>query len=333
MKIKRFLPPGTIFNTSTDEVETIINRIYFNKDKISINDYIDNAQVWIRVNGFKDSEKIINELSRLEIDNLIIEDVFNLSQRAKIEEIENGILAIIKVAKISSQKFSHEYISVILKGNTVFTFNEKPAGILDVIQDRLEKDSGKVRSSSAKFLFYQIIDYLIDTNIVFEYELTGMLNEWEEKIISSKTQNIEELHQIRKEVLQMKTNTASMVDSLDFIDDIYKNPLISEYKKYYQDLIDHLYRLNDKLNIDWENLKTLYELHMNNITERTNSIMKILTIFSAVFIPLSFLAGVFGMNFQNMPILQNENGILLFIGLCVGVLLLMLGFFKLKKWF
>jgi magnesium transporter len=131
----------------------------------------------------------------------------------------------------------------------------------------------------------------------------------------------------------MKTNTASMVDSLDFIDDIYKNPLISEYKKYYQDLIDHLYRLNDKLNIDWENLKTLYELHMNNITERTNSIMKILTIFSAVFIPLSFLAGVFGMNFQNMPILQNENGILLFIGLCVGVLLLMLGFFKLKKWF
>jgi magnesium transporter len=94
-----------------------------------------------------------------------------------------------------------------------------------------------------------------------------------------------------------------------------------------------LYRLSDRLNIDIENIRTLNDIHQNNINERTNSIMKILTIFSATFIPLSFLAGVFGMNFVYMDIFSNPNGVWIFIGMCLTIFLLMLGFFKYKKWF
>ncbi len=87
------------------------------------------------------------------------------------------------------------------------------------------------------------------------------------------------------------------------------------------------------MKLDWEEIKSLYEMHTNNINDRTNTIMKTLTIFSAIFIPLSFLAGVFGMNFVDFGILTNPNGLWIFIGICFSIILLMVGFFKYKKWF
>lgn len=334
MNFKKALPPGTIFNTSEKKIETEIRKIYYDESKITENEPFENAQVWIRVNGLSDSERIAQELTDASIDFLIIEDIFNLTQRSKIEEIENGLFAIIKVSAfdVKDYNYRHDYLSIILKDNMVFTFNEYPPGILNIIEERLNNNLGKIRNHKANFLFYTIIDSLVDANIIFEHEINDILLSWEEKVLYGKIKNIDELHQIRKEVLLLKTNIFSIVESLDFIEDIYKNPQVSNLKKYYQDLIDHLYRLNNRLNLDWENIKTLYEMHMNNISERTNSIMKILTIFSAVFIPMSFLAGVFGMNFVYMEIFNNPNGIWVFIGLCFSIFLLMIGFFKYKKW-
>jgi len=332
MAFKKSLPPGTIFNTSEKLLPTVIRKIYYDEAKVSLNQPFDKAKLWIKVNGLKDSAKIASELKAVNIDSLIIEDIFNLNQRSKIEEIENGLFAIIKTATFKNGSFSHEYLSIILKDNVVFTFDEDSTGILNDIEDRLNQNLGEVRNFNVKFLFYNIIDTLIDANIVFEHEVNDLLIKWEELIISDKTQNIDEMHKIRKEVLVMRANISSIVGSLELIDDVYKNQQVLEYKKYYQDLIDHLYRLNEKLNLDWENIKNLNDMHMNNINERTNSIMKVLTIFSATFIPLSFLAGVFGMNFVYMDIFANPNGIWIFVGLCVAIFLLMIGFFKYKKW-
>lgn len=332
MAIKKSLPPGTIFNTSEKPNPTEIKKIYYTESKISINEPLENSQLWIRVNGLKDTQKIVEELNKVNLDALIIEDIFNLTQRSKIEEIDSGLFAIVKTAAYKDNKFDHEYLSVILKDNIVFTFDENDTGILNNIEERLTNNLGRIRSFNSKYLFYVIIDTLIDANILFEHEIGNQLINWEELIIAERTQNVDLLHLIRKEVLMMKSNIFSIVNSLELIDDIYKNQSVSEFKKYYHDLIDHLYRLNDKLNLDWENIKTLYDMHMNNINERTNSIMKVLTIFSATFIPLSFLAGVFGMNFVYMNIFNDPQGIWIFIGLCIAVFLGMIGFFKYKKW-
>ncbi|MFA7075315.1 MAG: CorA family divalent cation transporter [Candidatus Izemoplasmatales bacterium] len=332
MILKKSLPPGTVFSTSDNDLSTEIRKIYYTKDKVSVNKPFSNSHLWVRINGLKDVQLIVNELASVNVDYLIIEDIFNLTQRSKIEEIENGFFAIVKTTTYKEQSFNHEYISIILKDNIVFTFDENANGILDNIEERLNLNTGQIRNNNSRFLFYSIIDTLIDSNIVFEYEISNLLSSWESKIITEKIENIDILHKIRKEVLLMKNNIYSIVGSIDLIDDIYKNPLVIDYKKYYQDLIDHLYRLNDKLNLDWENIKTLYDMHMNNINERTNSIVKILTIFSATFIPLSFLAGVFGMNFTHMEIFTNPNGFWIFLGACVSILGLMIGFFKYKKW-
>ena len=333
MVLKRSLPPETIFNTSDKQNPTEIVKIYYNEKEVSYNKPIDNSNLWVRINGLSNTQVIIEELKKVNLDYLIIEDIFNVTQRSKIEEIENGLFAIIKTASYFDQDFSHEYLSVLLKDNIVYTFDEDEVGVLNNIEERLVSNLGKVRNHDSKYLFYAIIDTLIDTNIIFEHEVSNLILGWEEKIVSERVQKIDYLHQIRKEILLMKTNISSIVSSIDLIDDILKNPHVVEYKKYYQDLIDHLYRLNDKLNLDWENIRTLYEMHMNNINEKTNSIMKILTIFSATFIPLSFMAGVFGMNFVYMDIFNNPNGMWIFAGICGFIFFMMLGFFKYKKWF
>jgi magnesium transporter len=316
MVLKKSLPPETIFNTSDKKNPTEIVKIYYNEKEVSYNKPIDNSNLWVRINGLSNTQAIIEELKKVNLDYLIVEDIFNVTQRSKIEEVDNGLFAIIKTASYFDQDFSHEYLSV-----------------LNNIEERLNSNLGKVRNHDSRYLFYAIIDTLIDTNIIFEHEASSLILGWEEKIVSERVQKIEYLHQIRKEILLMKTNISSIVNSIDLIDDILKNPHVIDYKKYYQDLIDHLYRLNDKLNLDWENIKTLYEMHMNNINEKTNSIMKILTIFSATFIPLSFMAGVFGMNFVYMEIFNNPNGMWIFAGICGFIFFMMLGFFKYKKWF
>ncbi len=333
MELKKLLPPGTIFNTSKKETKTVIKKIYYNKDFVGPEPKEENHQVWVRVNGFTDTEIIVEELKKLSIDSLIIEDIFNLNQRAKIEEIDNGFFAIIKTTSYIEKNFIHGYISVLLKDNTVFTFNENPPKMLDVIEERLINHEKEVRSKEAKYLFYLIIDALIDINIIFEHEVSELINEWEEKIITDKTNNIDELHRVRKEVLSMKTHTNSLVESIDLIEDILGKKPVNGLVKYYKDLLDHLYRLDDKMKLDWEEIKSLYEMHTNNINDRTNTIMKTLTIFSAIFIPLSFLAGVFGMNFVYFDILLNPNALWIFAGICLSIMVLMIGFFKFKKWF
>jgi magnesium transporter len=332
MDIKKFLPPGTIFNTSNKENVTNIKRIYYTENEISVDEPIENSTAWIRVNGLSETDLISEELKKANVDSLVIEDIFNLTQRSKIEEIDNGFFAIIKTSTINNNVFVRDYFSIILKDNYVFTFNEKPIGILNIVEDRISNSQGKIRKFPAKYLFYTIIDMLIDVNIVFEHQINELLADWEDKIVNEKVKQIEFLHQIRKEIIVTKANINSLVESIDMIGDIFKTNPVLELKKYYQDLLDHLYRLNERMNLNWEEVKTLYELHMNNINERTNSIMKVLTIFSAIFIPLSFMAGVFGMNFVNMEILNDPNGIWIFVSICVVTLFLMLGFFKYKKW-
>lgn len=334
MEIKKTLPPGTVFNTSVNKNPTTIKKIYYNLEKVSEGIPIKESNLWVRVNGLFNTDRIIEEMQVLNLDYLLIEDIFNLTQRAKIEEIEDGFFAIIKVSSLNLKDVSYdqEYLSIILKHKMVFTFNDKPSGILDAIEERLKQNIGKLRNFPANFLFYSIIDLLVDANIIFEHNVNSVLSDWEESVISAKNTNIDGLHKLRKEVLIVKTNMYSLVSSIDLIDELYKNPQIIDLKKYYQDLVDHLYRLNDRLNLDWETIKSLYEMHVNNVNERTNSIMKVLTIFSAIFIPLSFLSGVFGMNFVNMEILENPNGVIIFIVLCVAIISLMIGFFKYKKW-
>ncbi len=330
-------PPGTVYYTGVGSLPTTIKKILYKKDQIVINEKVEDANEyveWIQVNGLQDSDTILKELEKLNVDSMITEDIFNLNQRAKIEEIDNGLFAIIFTSDISKPDFAREYFSVLMVGKTVITFIDADSTTLVPIEKRIIENKGKIRSMDAAYLFYSIIDTLVDVDIIFEHDITKLMIENEDLIMEDKLDSLDKLHVIRREILFMRSSISSLMDSVIELKIKTNNAdSIKSIRKYYLDLLDHLFRLNQRLNVHWEEIKSLYDVYMNNLSDRTNSIMKTLTIFSAIFIPLSFLAGVFGMNFDSMTIFRSQYGVFIFIAACLAIVLFMIVFFKRRKWF
>ena len=295
-----------------------------------MDDYVN----WFQINGLQDYLLILKDLEQLNVDSMIIEDIFNLNQRAKVEEIDNGLFAIVNTSDISNPEYKREYYAILLTGNTVITFIDADSDTLSHLEKRIEESVGKIRSMDASYLFYAIIDTLTDVNILFEHDMTKSIIDFEDLVMEDKMDSLDKIHILRRELLFLRSSISSLTESISQLK-IQTNslPYIKPIKKYYLDLLDHLYRLNQRLNVHWEEIKSLYDIYMNNLSDKTNSIMKTLTIFSAIFIPLSFLAGVFGMNFVHMEIFQSKYGVYVFIGACLLIVGFMIIFFKRKKWF
>ncbi len=329
-------PPGTLFYTGEGLLPTTIKTIQYNKDELHINENLSKEKYtnWIQIDGLRDYDKVMETLKDYNLDSMLIEDIFNLNQRAKIEEIDQGFFAVVSTSDISKPDFSREYYVILLLDNTVFTFIDLDSKTLNVVEKRINDKQGVIRSMKANYLFYAIIDTLIDLNILFEHDATSMILNYEDLVLEDKIENLQKLHYFRKELLFMKSTIGSFNESItDLKIKNSTNPNIQPVRKYYMDLLDHIMRLNQRLNVHWEEIRNLYDIYMNNLSDRTNSIMKTLTIFSAIFIPLSFLAGVFGMNFVHMEIFKSPYGVYIFIAACLVIAGIMVSFFHHKKWF
>ncbi len=329
-------PPGTLYYTGEGLLPTTIKKIQYTKDELHINEKKEIADIntWIQINGLRDYDKIMNELKVFNLDNMLIEDIFNLSQRSKIEEIDKGFFAVVSTSDISKPEFLREYYVILLLDNTVITFIDADSTTLSVIEKRITDGVGIIRNMKANYLFYSIIDTLIDVDILFEHDSTSLILNYEDLILEDKIEHLQKLHYFRKELLYLKSALGSLSESMaDLKIKTNTNANIQSIKKYYMDLWDHIVRLNQRLNVHWEEIKNLYDIYMNNLSDRTNRIMKTLTIFSTIFIPLTFLTGVFGMNFAHMQIFQSVYGVPIFIAVCLIMAGLMIAFFRHRKWF
>lgn len=336
IKGKKFSFPGTLQYTGEHIRNTEVKQIIYNSDEYYINsniELVDDSKEWIIVTGVSDSETIRKICEDNDVDTLVIEDILHVNQRNKIEVTENYVFAVLRCSFMDEGQIKHDYLSTLLIGNKVITFHEKETKLFDNVLSSLEKAHGDIRNMGADFLFYMILDTVVDSNIAVQNELSLQIDDLEEDIINLESSDQSKLYNARKELLYLKNSNTPLYES--FVKGTLKSSshIGSEIEKYMDDLFDHLARLNDDLNTQRELIRNLLDVYMNNISNRMNNIMKILTIFSATFIPLSFLAGVFGMNFDSMPLLSNDAGFMIFIGLCIGIIAFMLVYFKRKHWY
>ncbi|MBU1019865.1 MAG: magnesium/cobalt transporter CorA [Firmicutes bacterium] len=336
INVKRFHPPGTLLYTGEHIRKTEVRQIIYNKDEYFSKSKIelaDNYKEWIIINGVSDTEAIRQICEDNKIDALVIEDILNVNQRNKIEVNDDYIFAVLRSAFLEDNVIKHDYLSTLLIGNKVITFHEKETKLFDSLLFNLENNRGRVRSMNSDYLFYRIIDIVTDSNIAVQGELSGRIDELEEDIINLESSDQSKLYNARKELLYLKNCNTPIYES--FVKGVLKSSKLTSpaIYKYMDDLFDHLARLNDDINTERELIRNLLDVYMNNISNRMNNIMKILTIFSATFIPLSFLAGVFGMNFDRMPLLRSDSGFMIFIGLCIAIIVFMLVYFKRKHWY
>jgi magnesium transporter len=287
---------------------------------------------YIQIVGLSNIQEIAIIKEHYDIDPLILEDVFNVNQRNKIEVIENSLFGAFHVEYLENNYVKEDYMSILMIENTIITFHETEPLFLKPL-DTLFNDHKELREKSIDYLLYQILDIITDNHLDVYDELDLAISLFEEEIIDTKNIEQEDFYLVRKNMLKLKNNVTPVYEQLEKI--LLKNQDLfhSSNKLYYEDLKDHLQRLDSRINQAREVMRNLLDLHMNNQSNKMNKIMATLTLFSAIFIPLSFLTGFFGMNFVHFGILQYSQAVLILSIICFTIASLMLIFFKKKKWF
>lgn len=288
---------------------------------------------WFNVIGLSDVELIkkIGELFNMH--HMDVEDIVHVSQWSKIEVKEDYIFSILKMIYLENQNIVHEHLGILKKDNIVITFQETPGDVFDEIRDRLVKKKGQIRQRGGDYLFYALLDALIDQYFIIINHISADFKVLEMGIIENENASKEKIYKIRKELVYLVNSIIPIKDSINSLY-FQESSFISEnMKPYYNDLKEHLLQISDSLKAYKEMTNSLHEMHMSNVSNDMNKIMMTLTIFSAIFIPLSFLAGVFGMNFSYIPGLDYRSSFYIFVMICVITSGGMLMVFKSKKWY
>lgn len=295
--------------------------------------------VWINVDGLGDS-KVITEIGRIfHLHVLALEDVVNVHQRAKLDDYEDHQFIVARMVERNGG-LRTEQVSLFLGKNYVVTFQERPGkDAIDPVRDRLRKAKGKMRTLGADYLTYALLDAIIDSYFPVLEDYSELLESLEDIVITRPEQNvIEGIHGVKADLLVMRRAIWPLREAINtMVRD--RNPLIDDGTRVYlRDAYDHTVQLIDLIETYRELGADLRDLYLSSVSNRMNEIMKVLTIISTIFIPLTFIAGIYGMNFHteqspwNMPELSWYYGYPLSLGVMLAITLGMIAFFWKRGW-
>ncbi len=333
-KLDYFKPKTMVYTGKHKKIPTLVKHYAYDEKSLQItSDFKSNKDFknYIQIIGLSNVKEIAMIKEHYNIDSLILEDVFNVNQRNKLEVINNLFFGAFRVEYLENEYVKEDYMSIIMIENTIVTFHETEPLFLKPLE-ALFNDHKELRERSIDYLLFQILDIITDNHLDVFDELEQAINVFEDQIIETKDVEQEDVYLVRKNMLKLKNNVTPIFEQLDKI--LFKhselfNPL---NELYFEDLKDHLQRLDNRINQSREVMRNLLDLHMNNQSNRMNKTMATLTLFSAIFIPLSFLTGFFGMNFINFGILNYPYALIIFTVICFFIAVAMIVYFKKKKW-
>ncbi|QWB99697.1 hypothetical protein KHQ88_05920 [Mycoplasmatota bacterium] len=335
MKIKNyFTPKSPIYSGKHQNKKTTIRHFLYNEHSVIETSNFNQKpgyKSYIQVIGLTDINKIEELKNTFDIDSLIFEDIFNVSQREKIDIKDNYLFSVIHGLFIKENDYKREYMSMICTEHIVISFHEDDPWYLETTIKALETYDD-LRKKSSDFLFYQILDLITDNHIDVFDRLNDVINRFEDVTLNEQILPQEEFYLVRKSFIRLKNNVYYLLEQLDRLM-MRQHVFIKEVNhEYFHDLIDHLNRLDSQINSARENLRNLVDVNINNQSNKMNKIMTTLTLFSAIFIPLSFLTGFFGMNFIHFEILSYQHAVWIFVLFCILVISFMVWYFKKRKW-
>lgn len=318
-------PPGVISHTGdSDAIATVQELRSFEHHQ------------WVEVTGFGDIELLQSLQTDYQLDPMIMEDILNTFHRSKIECTENGLLILAKRVLWNSAESTgstHQFC-LWLDNERLITFNEKGEGFLDPIHKRMENRKGKLHTRAQDYLCFAIFDLLVDHYLLQLMTLEDRLEEIEIQLDEVQNYNpSQELNQLKKIQLEMKNIVDPLRDGLGRILRELPGFIEKQNRIYYQDIHDHLIQAGSQTERIHMTIVNLKEAYLSKLNLRMNKTMHLLTLVATIFIPLTFIAGIYGMNFSYMPELAWKNGYFIILGVMslIGIGLLIL--FKTRKWF
>lgn len=296
--------------------------------------------LWVDVTGLGDARLIEAIGARFQIHPLALEDVVHVHQRAKVEEYATGLFVVARMPHVHEGRLADlEQVSVFMGDGFVVTFQERSGDCFEPLRERVRHAKGKVRRSGADYLTYAILDAVIDAYFPLVEEFGERLETVEDALLEDPTPEApKELHTLRRELLATRRAVWPLREALNQLMRTEHGRLRPETRIYLRDAYDHTIRLAELIDSHRELAAGLMELYLSSVSNRMNEVMKVLTIISTIFIPLSFVAGVYGMNFDpdvspfNMPELRTRYGYLFAMGGMAMICLGLLAFFRKRRW-
>jgi magnesium transporter len=343
---KTGMPPGSLVHVGEQKVErtriTIIDYDEANfeeKDAATVEEclpYIRKSTTsWINIDGIHDPQVMQSVGDSFKIHPLAMEDIMNTGHRPKMDMYEDYILIIIKMLSYddANGKIVAEQVSLLLFENLVVSFQERVGDIFDPIRERIRGKGIRIRSRKADYLAYALIDIVVDNYFSILEKLGERIEKLEEALETDPSPQI--LHSIRKVKEEMILLRRSVWPLREMISNLEKveMPLIEKSTRLFlRDVYDHTIQVIDTIESDRDILAGMVDLYLSAVSNRMNEVMKVLTIIATIFIPLTFLAGVYGMNFHNMPELSWRWSYPIVLVVMAATAVFMLFYFKRKKW-
>ena len=290
---------------------------------------------WINVNGIHRVEIIEKIGKQFGLHPLIQEDIVHSEQRPKMEESEDQIYTVLKMFTYNEDKkrAESEQISLILGPKYVISFQEKEGDIFDSIRERIRNKKGRIRKMRADYLAYSLLDTIVDHYFVVLEKFGDRVEELEDELVSHPhPEDLQEIHRLKREMIFLRKSVWPLREVISGLERLESSLIEDSTKIYLRDVYDHTIQIIDIVETYRDMLSGMHDTYLSSISNRMNEIMKVLTIIATIFIPLTFIAGVYGMNFQFMPELGWKWGYFAVWGVFVSVVLLMVVFFRKRKW-
>jgi len=340
------LPPGELVHIGEKKTE---------KPKISVIDYsigkYDEKEVkkvedcfslkrkpsttWINIDGVHETD-IIEKIGKcFDIHPLVLEDIVDTDQRPKIEDYEKYLFFVLKMLYIDEKthEVRSEQVSLVLGNNYVISFQETIGDVFDSVRNRIRKNKGRIRKMGADYLAYTLIDAIVDNYFSILEKISDKVESMEHDVVTNpEPELLQQIYNLKREMIYLRKSVWPIREVI--------NSLLREESKiikknthvFLRDLYDHTIQVIDTIETFRDMISGMLDIYMSSVSNKMNEVMKVLTIFAAIFIPLTFIAGVYGMNFQHMPELSIPWAYPAVWIIIIIVSVSLLAFFKHKKW-
>ena len=267
---------------------------------------------------------------------LVLEDILNTDQRPKMEDFGDYLYIVLRMLDLDKKNGNavvSEQISLILGKNFVLTFQEKEGDLFDPLRERIRNGKGRLRKMGPDYLVHALLDAIVDQYFVVLEKLGERIEFLEEELVTRPTPStLHRLHQLKREMIFLRKSVWPLREVIGTLERGESSLIQASPDLYLRDIYDHTIQVIDNVETFRDMLSGMLDIYLSSISNRMNEIMKVLTIISTIFIPLTFIVGLYGMNFKFMPELEWPWGYPSVLLLMLGVTVFMLFFFRRKKW-
>lgn len=340
-------PPGSLIHVGEQKTDTVsVFELSYNMETVTkreipdINEYSINRDfrgvTWLDITGIHDTSVIEQIGGMFNIHGLVLEDILNTFQRPKVEDFDEHLFLVLKMLSYDTEKneLCSEQVSFLMGADWIISFQERPGDVFDLVRERIRKGKGKIRKMKADYLLYVLVDAIVDNYFVIMEAIGTDIEEAEARLLEDpRPDTLHLVQKLRKELIFLRKGVWPLREILNTLlrgetKLVEKTTLI-----YIRDIYDHTIQVIETTETYRDMVSGLQDLYLSSISNRMNEVMKVLTIIATIFIPLTFIAGIYGMNFEFMPELKWKFGYILVWVLMLGVGSGMFIFFRRKKWF